>query len=126
VAVTPEGYAAIYQDLNRLESWEERNIMRFYKGKCRFLHLGRNNRIHQYRLGADLLEGTVEKDLGVLVDDMLITSEQSALVAQKAYCILEGRQYFERGRGMLSSHSALPWCSHIWSTVSLQSQLEYC
>lgn len=50
--------------------------MRFKKSKCRVLHLGRNKHT-QYRLRADLLErGSVEKDLGVPMDNRSSMSQQ--------------------------------------------------
>jgi len=86
---TPEGCATIQCDLDRLETLAERNLMRFNKDKCRVLHLRRNNPMHQYRLGADLLEcSSVERDLGVLVDNRLTMSQQCALADKKASGIL--------------------------------------
>jgi len=75
VTDTLEGCAAIQRDLDRLGSWAERNLMRFNKGKCRVLHLRRNKPMHQHRLRPDLLKSSsVERDLGVLVDDRLTMS----------------------------------------------------
>jgi len=91
MADTPAGCASIQQDLDRLESWAGKNLMKFDKSKCRVLHLGRNNHIHQYTLGAEPLEkSSVEKDLGVLVDNRLAVSQQCALVAMKANLMLPG------------------------------------
>ena len=89
VVNTQEGCATIQQDLDRLESWADRNLMRFNKGKCRVLHLGRNKPMYQYRLDAYVLESSsAERDLGVLVDDKLTMSQQGALAAKKANGIL--------------------------------------
>ncbi|PKU28696.1 rna-directed dna polymerase from mobile element jockey-like [Limosa lapponica baueri] len=89
MADTPEGSAAIQQDLDRLGTWAERNQMKFNKGMCRVLHLGRNNPLHQYRLGADLLESSsAKRDWGVLVDNRMTMRQQCALVARKANGIL--------------------------------------
>ncbi|GAB0203076.1 mitochondrial enolase superfamily member 1 [Grus japonensis] len=107
VADTSEGCAAIQQDLDRLESWVERNLIKFNKGKCRVLHLGRNNPIHQYRLGVGLLgSSSAEKNLGVLVDKLSM-SQQCALVANAFWGAL--RRAWPASRGRLSSPSTLPW-----------------
>ncbi|GAB0188721.1 mitochondrial enolase superfamily member 1 [Grus japonensis] len=89
VADTPEHCTTIQRDLDRVENWAERNQMKFNKGKCMVLHLGKNNPRDQYRLGIDLLgSSTAEKDLGVLVNDELSMGQQCALLAKKANGIL--------------------------------------
>lgn len=48
--------------------------------KSKVLHLRRNNPMHQYMLGATLLESSLaEKNRRVLVDTRLDTSQQCAL-----------------------------------------------
>jgi len=64
--------------------------MKFNKDKCKILHLGKHNPGVQHRLGSTQLgSSSVERDLGVLVDKKINTSEQcAAAVAKKAHRIL--------------------------------------
>ncbi|GAB0193764.1 mitochondrial enolase superfamily member 1 [Grus japonensis] len=79
-----DGCAATLRDLDMLEKWANRNLIKFNKGNCKVLPLGRNNPMHQYTLGANQLESWLKKDLGVLVDHKLNVSQQCALAAKRA------------------------------------------
>ncbi|PKU46139.1 hypothetical protein llap_3551 [Limosa lapponica baueri] len=84
-----KGCVSIQRDFDRLEQWAKRSLMKFNKAKSKILHLGKNNHMHQYMLGADQLESSfAKKDPEVLVDTKLKMSQQLAPAAKAANSIL--------------------------------------
>ncbi|CAM4585984.1 unnamed protein product [Lepidochelys kempii] len=119
VVDTLEGRDRIQRDLDKLEDWAKRNLMRFSKDKCRVLHLGRKNPMHRYRLGTEWLgSSSAEKDLGVTVDEKLDMSQQCALVVKKDNGFLG---CISRGTASRSRDVIVP----LYSTL-VRPHLEYC
>lgn len=82
VADTPQDCVAIQKNLDNLEKWVERNVMKFSKGKCKFLRQRKNKFMYQYRLESS----SAEKYLGILVGKKL--RQQCAIVAKAANSLL--------------------------------------
>lgn len=67
---TPDSSAAIQQDLDRLNFWAERNPVRFNKGQCRVLHMGRNNPKHQLAQEGQWYLGVQQEASGQQVEEV--------------------------------------------------------
>lgn len=93
--VTDEDREKLQKDLDELVKWADKWQLRFNAEKCKVLHLGSKNSNFQYSMkkhGSDenvTLEATsLEKDLGVNVDQELKFSKHTEIQVNKANRIL--------------------------------------
>ena len=83
-----EGVQTLQEDLVELGNWASDWQMSFNTYKYSVIHLGREDRKHQYRLcGSVLRESTKERDLGIIVDSSMTFSEQCNIAIKYANII---------------------------------------
>ncbi len=81
-----EDQTKLQQDLNKLEEWSDRWLLRFHPDKCKHMHVGKQTEtIHKYSLNNKELETIEEeKDIGVTVDNKLTFESHLNLKVNKA------------------------------------------
>ncbi|KAK4827595.1 hypothetical protein QYF61_019497 [Mycteria americana] len=116
VAGMPEGPAAIQRDLDTLEKWSDRSLMKISRRKYKVLQLGMNNPMHQNMLRVNWLESCLaEKALVVLVDTKLNMSQQCDLAANKANGgVLQAGEGGDPSPALVRPH--LEYCVQFWAS----------
>ena len=83
-----EDSVALQSDIDRLESWSKKWLLRFHPDKCHVLSLGKiENIIHAHRYsicGREMEHVGEEKDLGVVIDSELSFDEHISAKVNKA------------------------------------------
>jgi transcription termination factor NusB len=90
---SPEDRDALQGDINILELWSDKWLLRFNPKKSKILHIGSDNLRYDYEMNSNgariqLNETKLEKDLGVLVSYDLKVAEQCNQAAKKAMRVL--------------------------------------
>lgn len=79
----------LQEDLDKLMEWSHKWQLPFNIEKCASLHIGRNNRLHVYKMdGYELKQVNEQRDLGVIIDFELKFHKQTAAAIKKANSIL--------------------------------------
>lgn len=88
-ALTTGDCEIIQKDLDNLSTWSDKWLLKFNRDKCKVMHVGFNNRKHNYNLQSqNLMKVEEEKDLGVLVKSDLKNGLQCLAASKKANTIL--------------------------------------
>ena len=117
----------LQEDLQSLEAWSEKWLLRFNAAKCKIMHMGRDSgaKYHLYDSNElkELKITEVERDLGILVSKHLRWGEQCGKAAGKAMSVLGMiRRTFEMldEKGFILLYNTyvrphLEYCVQAWS-----------
>ena len=105
---TAQDCCYIQDDLNKLHAWSSIWLLKFNEGKCKVMHIGKNNPQSSYCIGDSVLQETKkEKDLGLLVTSDMKITEQVASAAAVANSMLR----------RISAHLHMFGWGHTFSTL---------
>ncbi len=80
-----ENFQVIQEDLNTLQEWSNKWLLKFNPDKCKTIHFGTANPNHTYTLNNTELDSVdKERDLGVIITKDRKPSQQCATAARKA------------------------------------------
>ena len=85
-----EDCSTLQENINKIHTWSQKWQLKFHPGKCHILRIGTSQpnfeyTMPDYKSGTVSLEiTTVEKDLGVNIDNKLTFSEHTAITVKKA------------------------------------------
>ena len=86
---SPEDNLKLQNDLDKLSEWSDKWQLPFNIGKCKSLHIGKNDLEHIYEMkGKSLEQVKEEKDLGIVIDKELKFHKQVAAAIKKANSVL--------------------------------------
>ena len=115
--------------LDNLTKWADKWGMSFNTGKCKVMHIGRNNSKFDYKMdGVTLSKTNFEKDIGVMVTDNLKPHKHCEEAVRKANGVLGqiSRSFHYRDKNTfikLYSQYVRPhleYCSPVWNPWTQQ------
>ena len=107
--------------LDSMCDWAVKWGMSFNIGKCKIMHMGRNNIRHEYTMGGQVLGTTSEeRDIGVIVSDTLKPTAQCQKAARTAQAVLGqiSRAFHFRDRHVFNVYA--PVCTICAATLRVQ------
>jgi len=84
-----ESRVRVQNSIDRLAEWTDKWLLKFNSDKCKVLHLGKDNPLHEYFIGngserCKIDTSDVERDLGVMVDGGLSFETHINVTVKKA------------------------------------------